>query len=330
MKTALITGASGQDAFYLAGILLGRGYKVVATQRRSARPAAETVDMLLENDNYSLVEADVTDIASIMRAIKESQPDEFYHLAAQSEVGTSFGQPLTTVDITGGGTANCLEAVRIIKPDTKFYFAGSSEQYGDTHSGASVGVLSEDSLMNPRSPYAAAKLMGYHLSRIYRESYGIFVCCGILFNHESPHRKPYFVTRKITLGVANIEAGKQDIIRLGNIEAGRDWGHSHDFMKAAYMMLQHDKPDDYVVATGRFSSIRDLLDKAFNAIGVEDWTSFVEHGTPENMRPHDVTRLLGDCSKIESTLGWKPDYDFESLIREMVEYDLDRVSASIS
>jgi GDPmannose 4,6-dehydratase len=324
-KTALITGASGQDAYYLAKILLDKGYKVVASQRRSARPAAETVQELIKNPMYSLVEADITDIGSIMRALVDVHPDELYHLAAQSEVGTSFGQPLTTIDITGGGTANCLEAVRVIKPDTRFYFAGSSEQFGDTHSGQVLGVLNENSPMHPRSPYAAAKLMGYHLSRIYRESYGMFVCCGVLFNHESPHRKPYFVTRKITLGVANIAAGNTDKIRLGNIEAGRDWGHSHDFMMAAHMMLQHDKPDDYVVATGHFKSIRELLDIAFQHIGIDDWSAHVEHGTPENMRPHDVTRLLGDCGKISGALGWEPTYDFDLLIREMVSYDLARV-----
>lgn len=330
MKTSLITGASGQDAYYLAKILLDKGYKVVATQRRSARPPADTVQELLDHPNYSLVEADVTDIGSIMRAMMDCKPDEFYHLAAQSEVGTSFGQPLTTIDITGGGTANCLEAVRALKPDTKFYFAGSSEQFGDTHSGQSLGVLNENSPMLPRSPYAAAKLMGYHLSRIYRESYDMFICCGVLFNHESPHRKPYFVTRKITSGVANVKAGKQSVIRLGNIEAGRDWGHSHDFMMAAHMMLQHDTPDDYVVATGHFKTIRELLDIAFSHVGIDDWTPYVEHGTPENMRPHDVTRLLGDCGKISGALGWEPTYDFDLLIREMVSHDLARCGITAS
>jgi len=322
MKTALITGASGQDAYYLSKILLEKGYKVVATQRRSARPASETVEELAEHENYSLVEADVTDLCSIMRAIRECNPDEFYHLAAQSEVGTSFGQPLTTIDITGGGTANCLEAVRVIKPDTKFYFAGSSEQFGDAHGGKATN---EDSPMLPRSPYAAAKLMGYNLARIYRESYDMFVCGGVLFNHESPHRKPYFVTRKITMGVANIKAGKQDKIRLGNIESGRDWGHSWDFMMAAWMMLQADKPDDYVVATGEFSTIRDLLDAAFAVIGIDDWEPYVEHSTAENMRPHDVQRLLGDATKAQEKLGWMPTYTFDALITEMVNSDLDKL-----
>ena len=324
MNTALITGASGQDAFYLSKLLLDRGYKVVATQRRSARPPADTVQELLQYKNYTLVEADVTDISSIMRAIKEVQPTEFYHLAAQSEVGTSFGQPLTTVDITGGGTANCLEALRIIKPNTKFYFAGSSEQFGDTHSGKALGMLHEDSPMHPRSPYAAAKLMGYYLSRIYRESYNMFVCCGILFNHESPHRKPYFVTRKITQGAAHIKHGLQDRIRLGNINAGRDWGHAHDYMMAAYLMLQYDTPDDYIVSTGKFNSIRTLLDLAFDHAGLDNWRPYIDYDTPENVRPHDVVRLLGDSSKIKKILGWEPVYDFELLIREMVSHDLAR------
>ena len=330
MKKALITGASGQDAYYLARLLLDKGYLVVATQRRSARPPSETVQELLAHPTYQIVEADVTDIGSLMRAIQIAEPDEFYHLAAQSEVGTSFNQPLTTIDITGGGTANCLEAVRVIKPDTRFYFAGSSEQFGDTHSGDSLGVLNENSPMLPRSPYAAAKLMGYHLSRLYRESYDMFVACGILFNHESPQRKPYFVTRKITKGVVDILEKKLDKIRLGNIDAGRDWGHSADYMRAAWMMLQDDTPDDYVVATGEFHSIRDLLDIAFAAVGVKDWTPYVEHGTPENMRPHDVTRLLGDCGKISGYLGWEPEYDFKALITEMVQYDLARSGINLS
>jgi GDPmannose 4,6-dehydratase len=216
------------------------------------------------------------------------------------------------------GAANCLEALRILKPDTKFYFAGSSEQYGDTHG----TILNEDSPFVPRSPYACAKLMGFHLTRTYRFSYDMFTCCGILFNHESPERKPYFVTRKITDGVAQIVAGKSDKIRLGNILSGRDWGHAADYMEAAWMMLQHDKPDDYVVATGGFNTIEHLLDIAFKACGFEDWKPYVEHGTPENIRPHDVIRLVGDSSKIRNTLGWKPKYTFEQLIEEMVAHDL--------
>jgi len=321
MKTALITGASGQDAYYLSFCLLNKGYKVVATQRRSARPPSVTVEKLLCHPNYSLIEADVTDMASILRAVDKARPDEFYHLAAQSEVGTSFDQPITTIDITGGGTINCLEAIRILKSDTKFYFAGSSEQYGDTHG----EVLDEDSPMLPRSPYAAAKLMGYHLSRMYRKSYDMFICCGILFNHESPQRKPYFVTRKVTLGVANITMGKQDKIRLGNIMSGRDWGHSGDYMRAAWMMLQHDTPDDYVVATGKFYTIEHLLDVAFGAAGIEDWTPYVEHGTPENMRPHDVIRLVGNSYKIQNTLGWVPEISFEDMVREMVQTDVESI-----
>ena len=318
MKTALITGASGQDAYYLSLLLLSKGYTVVATQRRVARPAAPTVVELLERDNYSIIDADVTDLSSIIWVMKTVKPDEFYHLAAQSEVGTSFTQPYATLDITGNGTLNCLEAVRIVKPDTKFYFAGSSEQFGDTHG----EDLNEDSLFLPRSPYACAKLLGYHLTRNYRNSYDMFACCGVLFNHESPHRKPYFVTRKITLGVANIVAGNQKIIELGNIDSGRDWGHSSDYMRAAWMMLQHDTPDDYVVATGEFHTIRDLLDKAFGAVGICNWVPYVQSNTPENTRPHDVIRLKGDYTKINTVLGWKPEVSFEELITEMVTHDL--------
>jgi len=330
MKTALITGASGQDAYYLALLLLKKGYKVVATERRSARERPLSVVKLLLLPNYSTLELDVTDISSIMRAIQNCQPDEFYHLAAQSEVGTSFSQPLTTIDITGMGAANCLEALRILKPDTKFYFAGSSEQYGDTHG----TILNEESPFVPRSPYACAKLMGFHLARTYRFSYDMFTCCGILFNHESPERKHYFVTRKITDGVAQIVAGKSNKIRLGNILSGRDWGHAADYVEAAWLMLQAEKPDDYVVATGAFYTIKDLLDIAFAAAGLSeksgDWKKYVEHGTPENVRPHDVIRLVGDSSKIRDTLGWKPRYTFIQLIEEMVAHDLALHRVSIS
>lgn len=319
MKKALITGASGQDAYYLSKLLLEEGYKVCATQRRTARPVAPTIIGLLTNKNYSLVEADITDIVSIINAINKFKPTEFYHLGAQSEVGTSFGQPVTTMDITGMGTVNCLEAVRMVNKDIRFYFAGSSEMYGDTHD---LEYLDENSPMIPRSPYAAAKLMGYHMSRIYRESYGMFICCGILFNHESKHRKKYFVTRKITSGVVDIIRKNIDKIRLGNINSGRDWGHSEDYMKAAHMMLQHSKPDDYVVATGKFHTIRDVLDIAFDKVGIDYWEPYVEHDTPENMRPHDVIRLIGNSSKIQKVLGWKPKYSFKELITDMVDFDL--------
>jgi len=318
MKTAVITGASGQDAYYLSKLLLDKGYRVVATSRRTARNQPNSVRKLSKNRNYHIMEADITDISSIIRVIKQAWPDEFYNLAAQSEVGTSFGQPLTTVDITGMGVANCLEAVRETKPNTRFYQAGSSEQFGDTHSD---GILDESSLMEPRSPYAAAKLMGHHLARIYRNSYNMFVSCGILFNHESPHRKLYFVTRKITDGVARIKYGLDNYIELGNLDSGRDWGHAADYMRAAWMMLQADEPDDYVVATGEFHTIEDLLNVAFTHAGFSDWKPYIKQN-PKWMRPHDVTRLVGDSSKIRRKLGWKPEYDFETLIRQMVDSDL--------
>jgi len=317
-KKALITGATSQDGYYLAKILLDKDYKVCATMRRTARPESYTVVELLKHPNYSIKFADVTDMSSIVRAIREFQPDEFYHLAAQSEVGTSFGQPLTTIDIDGLGTAKCLESIRLEKPDCRFYFAGSSEQFGDTHND---GILDESSLMEPRSPYAAAKLMGHHLARIYRNSYNMFVSCGILFNHESPHRKLYFVTRKITDGVARIKYGLDNYIELGNLDSGRDWGHAADYMRAAWMMLQADEPDDYVVATGEFHTIEDLLNVAFTHAGFSDWKPYIKQN-PKWMRPHDVTRLVGDSSKIRRKLGWKPEYDFETLIRQMVDSDL--------
>ncbi len=324
MKTALITGASGQDAYYLALLLLEKGYRVVATQRRSARAYSSTVEELCKNDNYILEWGDVTDMSAILRVVKQYQPDEFYHLAAQSEVGTSFHEPLSTISITGKGAAICLEAVRIGAPECKFYFAGSSEQYGDAHGGLPTN---EESPMLPRSPYACAKLMGYNLTRVYRESYGMFACAGVLFNHESPERKPYFVTRKITHGVARIVAGIDKHIELGNLDSGRDWGHSADYMRAAWMMLQADKPDDYVVAMGTFNTIEDLLRIAFAEAGLSSWENpdgwkpYIKQN-PKWMRPHDVTRLIGDSSKIRKSLGWQPDYTFEKMIREMVQHDL--------
>ena len=318
MKTAVITGASGQDAYYLSLLLLGKGYKVIATQRRSARAYSSTVEELSNHSNYEVEWGDVTDMAAILNVIKKHQPDEFYHLAAQSEVGTSFHEPLSTIGITGKGSAICLEAVRIAKPDCKFYFAGSSEQFGDAHGGEATNELSP---MVPRSPYACAKMMGYNLTRVYRESYDMFACGGILFNHESPERKEYFVTRKITSGAAKIVAGKAKSIELGNLDSGRDWGHSADYMRAAWMMLQADTPDDYVVSMGTFNTIEELLKIAFDEAGLPDWKNYITQN-PKWMRPHDVTRLIGDSSKIRQNLGWEPEYDFESMIREMVQHDL--------
>lgn len=324
MKTAIITGASGQDAYYLAKLLLEKGYKVVATQRRSARAYSSTVEELSKHPNYEVEWGDVTDMSAILHVISKYQPDEFYHLAAQSEVGTSFHEPLSTIAITGKGAANCLEAVRIAAPKCRFYFAGSSEQYGDAHGGKPTN---ENSPMLPRSPYACAKLMGYNLTRVYRESYGMFACGGVLFNHESPERKPYFVTRKITQGVAKIHLGLETHIELGNLDSGRDWGHSADYMRAAWMMLQADTPEDYVVAMGTFHTIEDLLVAAFAEIGIEDWRPYVKQN-PKWMRPHDVTRLIGDSSKIRQQLGWQPEFTFEQMIQDMVKHDLELLTAN--
>jgi GDPmannose 4,6-dehydratase len=320
-KRAIITGASGQDAYYLSKLLLDKGYEVVATQRRSARPQADTVEELMANSNYSIFEGDVTDMPSLVRTVRDMQPVEFYHLAAQSEVGTSWNQPVSTVDINGMGTLNCLETIRLHKPDCRFYFAGTSEQFGNAHGGRK---LTEHSPMLPRSPYAAAKLMGFHLNRIYRNSYDMFTCGGILFNHESPQRKLYFVTRKITDAVARIQLGLSDHVSLGNLDASRDWGHSADFMRAAWMMMQHDKPDDYVIATGQTYSIKDFLQHAFAVVGIDKWENYVKQD-PRFMRPHDVPILLGDASKAREVLGWKPEYSFAEMVEEMVVEDIMRL-----
>jgi GDPmannose 4,6-dehydratase len=321
MKTALITGASGQDAYYLSDLLLSKGYKVVATQRRVGRPQSDTVDMLLKNPDFSIIEADVTDISSIMRAVMIAKPDEFYHLGSQPEVGTSFGQPITTFDITGAGTLNCLEALRICKPDTRFYFAGSSEQFGGLVNG--YKFLNEKSPMLPRSPYAVAKLAGYHMTRVYREAYGMFCCSGILQNHESPHRKPYFVTRKIVMGFVDIVLGRKNHIELGNLESKRAWYHAADAVQAMWLMLQLDKPDDFVIGNDQCYSVREFCEAVGKALGMENPLQYVKVNQ-EFVRPNEVHVLVADPSKARTVLGWKQKYSFEDLVNDMVNEEMIR------
>lgn len=321
MKIALLTGASGQDAFYLSKLLLSKGYKVVATQRRVGRPQSDTVEELLKNENFYIIEADVTDISSLMRAIMEVQPDEFYHLGSQPEVGTSFNQPITTFEITGAGTLNCLEALRICKPDTRFYFAGSSEQFGGLVDGSPS--LTEKSPMLPRSPYAVAKLAGYHMTRVYREAYGMFCCTGILQNHESPHRKPYFVTRKIVMGFVDIVLGRKDHIELGNLDAKRAWYHAADAVEAMWLMLQQDKPDDYVIGNDKCYSVREFCEAVGKALSLENPLQYVRVNQAF-MRPNEVHVLVADPSKARKVLGWKQQYSFEDLVNDMVVTELSR------
>jgi GDPmannose 4,6-dehydratase len=335
MKCAIITGINGQDGFYLTKLLLSKGYKVIGVQRRTS---SSTAWRLLDLPNYDeatrsgqlIFEAgDITDFASIARIITTHQPTEFYNLAAQSQVWHSFRSPLSTLEITGMGAAVCLEGVRQLAPKCKFYQAGSSEQYGNSAINGKEQrevkeifqrVLDEDSPMMPRSPYGVAKLMAHTLVRNYREAYGMFAVGGILFNHESPYRGVEFVTRKITHGIASILAGTATKIELGNLDAFRDWGHAEDYMTAAWMMLQQDKPEDYVIATGETHKISEFLDMAFGCVNITNWFSYVTTNQ-EFVRPSEVDVLIGNSAKARSKLGWKPRFGFEDLVYEMVRKD---------
>lgn len=339
-KTALITGASGQDALLLSQYLLNIGYNVYAMARRVARPDSRFVTKLLENPNYKLVQGDITDFSTIVDALQKIKPDEFYNLAAQSHVGISFQEPISTVQITGVGVLNCLEAIRKIKPDTRFYQASSSEMFGGTKtnvcaadflSGDDIGkyslaIINENTPFEPRSPYACAKVLGHSLTKNYREAYGLHASCGILFNHESEFRKPSFVTRKVTAYVAELDSlltsGRRNNIpklKLGCLDFARDRGCAGDFTKAMHLMLQQNKGDDYVVATGKVHTGKELLEVAFSQIN-EDWSDWVELDRNFS-RPTDVKVLVGNASKAERVLGWKPQRDFKKLILDMLDND---------
>jgi GDPmannose 4,6-dehydratase len=333
----IVTGINGQDGYYLTKLLLEKNYKVVGVQRRTS---SSTAWRLLDLPNYEkatkegrlIFEAgDITDFASIARIITAHKPTEFYNLAAQSQVWHSFKSPLSTLEITGMGAAVCLEAVRQLAPLCKFYQAGSSEQYGNS---AIFGkeqkevreifqrVLDENSPMIPRSPYGVAKLMAHTLVRNYREAYGMFAVGGILFNHESPYRGVEFVTRKITHGIARILTKQASTIELGNLDAYRDWGHAEDYMNAAWLMLQQDKPTDYVIATGETHQISEFLDIAFNAVrGLSPWQNYVVVN-PEFVRPSEVDVLIGNAAKARVELSWSPKHSFNDLVHEMVRKDL--------
>ena len=318
MKRALITGITGQDGPYLAKLLLSKGYKVYGTYRRVSTPNFWRLQQLKIVDKVTLIPADLSDMSSLLEAVKISNPDEIYNLAAQSFVGNSFDQPLLTTEIDASGTTRFLEIIRNINKNIKFYQASTSELYG-----ASVRTpQDENTPMIPNSPYAAAKLHSYHMVRIYRESYGLFACNGILFNHESPFRGLEFVTRKITNSVARIKLGLQKELYLGNLETKRDWGFAPDYVKAMWIMLQQEKPDDYVIATGEMHSVAEFAREAFACVGL-NWTDYVK--TDQRLkRPLDVYQLCGNPVKARKELGWKSDVTFKELVRIMVEADLDR------
>jgi len=316
-KVAIITGARGQDASYLAEILLEKGYTVVGINRRTSvgDDANWRIAHLMENPNYIVELGDITDSGSINRLVDRYKPDEFYNLAAQSFVKASWDEPSHTLAVNAGGVFNCLEALRLLRPQCRFYQASTSELFGKVREMPQT----ETTQFYPRSPYGVAKCAGYWAVVNYRESYGLHASNGILFNHESPRRGIEFVTRKITMAAANIKLGLQDDLVLGNIKARRDWGHAKDYMYAAWLMLQQDKPDDYVVATNEAHSIKELLTVAFNEMGLK-WADYVIQ-SKEFFRPAEVDILLGDSTKAREVLGWKPRYTFDHLIKEMVHSD---------
>ncbi len=318
---ALITGITGQDGAYLAEFLLAKGYEVHGMVRRASTENFERIGHL--TDRITLHQADLLDQLSIITLVRDIRPREIYNLAAQSFVPTSWLQPLLTGEFTALGVTRMLEAVRLVDPKVRFYQASSSEMFGDVREEPQT----ETTPFWPRSPYGVAKVYGHWITVNYRESYDIFACSGILFNHESPRRGKEFVTRKITDAVARIKLGVQDKLRLGNLEAMRDWGFSGDYVRAMWLMLQQDRPDDYVVASGVKHSVRDLVDLAFRHVDL-DWHDHVQID-PALFRPAEVNTLRGDATKARKVLGWTPSVSFAELVQMMVDADLDRVQHEI-
>jgi len=315
-KRALITGITGQDGGFLAELLLEKGYEVYGIERRSSTPARINCEHLEGKINF--LNGDLTDQNSIVRCLKQSEPDEVYNLAAQSFVGESWNTPEQTGDVTGLGALRMLEAIREYGKGIKFYQASTSEMFGRMEKFAN-----EDTPFYPRSPYGVAKLYAHWITVNYRESYDMFNCCGILFNHESERRGLEFVTRKITDGIARIHLGLQDHISLGNLDVKRDWGYAPDYVEAMWLMLQQDKPKDYVIATGEIHTLGDFLEASFKEVGIEKWDNFVKQD-PRFMRPADVFYLAGDSSKAKSELGWTPTTSFQEMVSKMVKDDIKR------
>ncbi len=330
MKRALITGVTGQDGSYLAELLLSKGYEVYGLIRRTSTPNLGRISHLITK--IKLLNADLLDEHSLIEAVKQADPDEVYNLAAQSFVPASWGQPVLTGEFTALGVTRMLEAVRLVKPDAKFYQASSSEMFGKVQ----AVPQTETTSFYPRSPYGVAKLYGHWITVNYRESYDMFTCSGILFNHESPRRGLQFVTKKVTTAVACIKNGIKNVplnennepivdeqgrVHLGNLDAKRDWGFAGDYVEAMWMMLQAETPDDYVIATNETHSIRELVDVAFNAAGIPDWEKHV-YVNPKFYRPAEVDLLIGDYTKAKDQIGWEPKTSFKELVEMMVENDL--------
>jgi GDPmannose 4,6-dehydratase len=315
MKKALIFGLTGQDGTYLADFLINKGYSVSGTYRRTSHRCFERLEFFDILNKVELINADLTDQISINNAVKQTQPDEIYNLAAQSFVATSFKEPLFTSDVTGIGALRIFEAVREFSPSSKVYQASSSEMFGN-----SDDIKNEDSRLFPASPYGVAKVYAHKSAQLYREAYDLSISCGILFNHESSIRGLEFVTRKITSAIGKIKSKKQDKLYLGNINAKRDWGFAGDYVEAMWLMLQKDIPSDYVIATGKSHSVEEFLEKSFEYAGLGDWKPYVEIDK-KYFRPFDIENLVGDSSKAEKELNWKPKMSYDELVEHMVDGD---------
>lgn len=342
MKKALITGITGQDGSYLAELLLEKGYEVYGLVRRKSRLDYGNMEGLAAKEKVNFIFGDITDMAAMINAVRQSQPDEVYNLAAQSFVAQSFSEPVASANITGVAAANILEALRTVKPDARYYQASTSEMFGGCREDQeeNFGGYTEKSFFHPRSPYGVAKLYAHWITRNYRESYDMFACSGILFNHESERRGHEFVTRKITDAAARIKLGLQDHLELGNMDAMRDWGHSKDYVRAMWLMLQQDKPDDFVIASHETHTVREFAELSFKALGTDirwEGEGVDEVGrdaatdrviiriNPKFYRPAEVDLLLGDPSKAEKILGWKREISFPMLVEGMVKNDLELV-----
>ncbi len=317
MKRALITGITGQDGSYLAEFLLKKGYKVYGLTRRTSTVNNERIKHI--QDRIELVQGDLLDQSSLASAIAETDPEEVYNLAAQSFVKTSWNQPVLTGEFTAIGVTRMLEAIRTVNPKIKFYQASSSEMFGKV----TETPQKETTRFYPRSPYGVAKVYGHYITVNYRESFDLFACSGILFNHESPRRGLEFVTRKISHAVARISLGLQDKIELGNLEAKRDWGFAGDYVEAMWLMLQQKEADDYVIATGENHSVSEFLQLAFEVVGISNWKKYVVPNKKEYIRPAEVDYLIGDCSKAKKELGWEQKTSFQQLVKVMVEADVE-------